>query len=416
MNNKKSIFVSYCWNDSKIVDEIESSLEVFQYNLIRDIHELKYKDSISNFMEKIRTCDFSILIISPSYLRSKNCMKEVLHVIKEIDFKKRVLPIIIGDVDIYSSEGRINISRYWLEKKSELEALIKTLPPTNIINEIQELKFLEEINSNINNFLGYLSDSNNITYENLKKENYKTLFESLGMRDLTHLFELLKISLLDNTETQEIKLDDWAQRYTPTTDFYSLKAKVASESNKFSNAETYYNRSLKLDKKNFVALNNYGFMLYRTKTQPDKAKDLFEKAIKYYPQHTIARLNLGCLLSRDFNDLAGAKEQYEKIISYNPTESRAYANLANYYKAQKNTKETQNIIIELYNQALKFNNDYIEAHLALGSYLSEFLGKHDEAIQHYDEILRIDPRSIDLVNTLKERVEKIRYRGLIICS
>ncbi len=416
MDNKKSIFVSYCWNDSKIVDEIEASLEVFQYRLVRDIHELKYKDSISNFMERIRKCDFSILIISQSYLSSKNCMKEVLHVIKEIDFKKRILPIIADDVDIYSSQGRIKISQLWFEKRKELEDLIKNLPPTNIINEIQELKTLEEINSSINGFLGYLSDSNNITYDNLKKENYKTLFNYLGVKDLTHLFELLKISLLNDIEMQEIQLDDWAQKYNPTTDYYSLKAKIASDNNRFSSAETFYNRSLNLDKKNFIALNNYGFMLYKTKTKSDKAKELFEKAIKYQPQHTIARLNLASLLRRDFNDLVGAKIQYEKIISYNPTESRAYVNLAEYYKNQNSTKETQDIIVQLYNEALKFNNDYLDAHLVFGNYLSETLGKHDEAIHHYNEVLRIDPRSIDLVNTLKDRVEKIRFRGLNIYS
>ncbi len=107
MNNNKKIFISYSWSDMKIVDEIERDLSRFNLNIVRDVRDLEYKDSISDFMETIRAADFALLLISNSYLRSRNCMSEVLHLIKERNYNDKVLPIIIDGTCIYSVEDRL---------------------------------------------------------------------------------------------------------------------------------------------------------------------------------------------------------------------------------------------------------------------------------------------------------------------
>lgn len=46
-------------------------------------------------MKKIREHDFAILLISHEYLISPNCMYEFLQVLKEKDFEKKILPVIM---------------------------------------------------------------------------------------------------------------------------------------------------------------------------------------------------------------------------------------------------------------------------------------------------------------------------------
>ncbi len=45
----KNIFLSYSWSDMKIADQIEEDLSRLQLNLRRDVRDLAYKNSISDF-------------------------------------------------------------------------------------------------------------------------------------------------------------------------------------------------------------------------------------------------------------------------------------------------------------------------------------------------------------------------------
>ncbi|WP_158971946.1 toll/interleukin-1 receptor domain-containing protein [Paraglaciecola sp. L3A3] len=215
--SKISIFISYSWSDTKIADEIESDLSQFQLNLVRDVRDIEYKSSITSFMEKIRDTDFAILLVSEDYLKSKNCLKEVIHLLKEKEYKHKILPIIVGNPSIYNAEGRVLHTRHWLEEKNKLEKLINSLPATAIINEIQELKVLESISSNINEFLSYISDIKNVTFSELKGESYKSLIESIGGINVEHLVKLLQISLNPNIDEKEIQIDDWFDSNTSSS-------------------------------------------------------------------------------------------------------------------------------------------------------------------------------------------------------
>ena len=405
----KNIFLSYSWSDMKIADQIEEDLSRLQLNLRRDVRDLTYKNSISDFMESIRDSDFAILLISDSYLRSKNCMKEVLHLLKDRDYEDKILPVIVKGTEIYSATGRLSYTRHWLEEQENLKEVITTLPATSVVSEISELKTVETITSQINDFLTYISDKKNLTFEELKLESYCSILDCLGGVNVTHLVKLLNISFIDDVDEKEIELDQWFDDYEPTSDAYSIRASIASERGNIKKAEINFNKAIEVNEHNAYALNNYGFLLYRLDIEHEKAKKLFEKAIAVMPNLTEARLNLGVLLTRRFDAYDQAKEQYETIISYNPAEPRAYANLVNYYKSRgKKNKKNKLKIVELYEKAIELNPDYLEAHMALGSHLSEFLGEHDKAMTHYDEMLRIDPKSSELVTTLKQRVDSLR--------
>ncbi|EKO3785681.1 TIR domain-containing protein [Vibrio harveyi] len=409
-DKNKKVFISYSWSDMKIANEIEDNLSRLQLELIRDVRDIEYKSSISDFMETIRGSDFAILLISDSYLRSKNCMKEVLHLLKDRDYEDKILPVLVSGTKIYSPQDRIEYTKYWFEQKEQLTNMIGALPTTAVISEYKELQTVETIFTSMNDFLSYLSDKKNLTFEELKEEGYASVISSLGAVNVTHLVKLMQISFIEDAEEKEIKLDDWIDEHKPTAEAYSIRASIARDKGNIKKAEANYEKALKINDKNAFVLNDYGYMLLQLHMQHKKAKALFEKAIEYMPTLTEARLNLGVLLSGDhFSDYNAAKVQYETIISYNPTEERAYNNLTNYYKTCcEDNQETREIICELYEKTLSLNPDYLEAHMGYGSYLSENLNKHELALRHYNEMVRINPKSSELVKALKSRVARVK--------
>ncbi len=112
MKNNISIFISYSWNDRTFVDGFDEKLQKHGYKIERDIRDAEYAKSIKEFMKRIRRADYSIIILSDSFLKSENCMREILEFIKDDDYKNRIIPVILNSVkDIWgSSNGAIEIT------------------------------------------------------------------------------------------------------------------------------------------------------------------------------------------------------------------------------------------------------------------------------------------------------------------
>lgn len=117
------VYVSYAWNaDSElIVDQLEEVFLNEDIVLIRDKSHLKYKDNIRDFMDRLGESNYVIIVISSSYLKSDNCMYELLMIYKNNDFEKRIFPIILKGSGIYNSIDIINHVSYWTDKVDEFE-------------------------------------------------------------------------------------------------------------------------------------------------------------------------------------------------------------------------------------------------------------------------------------------------------
>ncbi len=62
MQTDKTIFLSYCWKDEEIANEIDNYFKSIGMNLKRDKRGVSYVESIKNFMKSIRETDFVINI------------------------------------------------------------------------------------------------------------------------------------------------------------------------------------------------------------------------------------------------------------------------------------------------------------------------------------------------------------------
>lgn len=203
--SEKKIFISYCWADKDIADMIDKEFnEKYGISFTRDERDLKFKKSIKSFMQTVGEHDFVIMIISDSYLKSDNCMYEVMEVMRDRKFREKILFILLNDedrkyysekglenlnkqgksiaCDVYSTKGRIEYIKYWDHKKVEFTELIKDISnPVSQIEPLRDLKRIDNIVMNLGEFLEALSDLKNERLQELKDSNYKVLADEIGM-------------------------------------------------------------------------------------------------------------------------------------------------------------------------------------------------------------------------------------------
>lgn len=90
------IFLSYCWADEEIASDIEMHLAKDpEINLHRDKLDIRKWGSIKQYMQSIPKMDYMILLISDAYLKSANCMYEVLEVMRDRQYQDKIFPAVV---------------------------------------------------------------------------------------------------------------------------------------------------------------------------------------------------------------------------------------------------------------------------------------------------------------------------------
>lgn len=173
----KNIFISYNWMNKTPAKNLYDFLVANGFSPSMDDHNLSYKGRISSFMESIRGADFAVLIISDEYLKSENCMTEVIHVLNDRDSAKKILPIRHEDVKIFKSADRIKYVEYWRSQVEDRESLLHGIDVTSAIEEIKKLKVAKRIYQDIGDFLSDIADMITTTIEEQEKTAYKSLLE-----------------------------------------------------------------------------------------------------------------------------------------------------------------------------------------------------------------------------------------------
>ncbi|MCT4594197.1 MAG: toll/interleukin-1 receptor domain-containing protein [Anaeromicrobium sp.] len=207
--DSSKVFISYSWTNKDIADMIDEDFKGLGIDLTRDERDLKYKDSIKQFMQQVGKHDYVIMIISDSYLKSENCMYEVMEVMRNREYKNKILMIILKDedkryfkdyeerikndqefsnlaigADIYSTTGRISYIEYWERKEEELESSIARIKTEiNKIQPLNELKRINNITRDIGDFLTELSDWMSIPLKELKESDYKPLLDDMNISE-----------------------------------------------------------------------------------------------------------------------------------------------------------------------------------------------------------------------------------------
>ena len=184
MKEKKAeVFLSYCWADEKIADEVYDKLIKYkQVKLHRDKLEIKQWGSIKEYMQSITHMDYVILLISEAYLKSKNCMYEVLEVMRDRKYKDKIFPVVVY-TGIYDPLIRANFVKYWQDEFLKLKTVTNEIDIQNLGPLTEDLKQWQNIASNIAEFLKIVSDMNNPQIKDISEAIEKKLLEN-GIIDM----------------------------------------------------------------------------------------------------------------------------------------------------------------------------------------------------------------------------------------
>ncbi len=178
----KQVFISYCWANETDIDLIDNSFLSDGITLIRDKRETEYKDSFKEFMKTIRKTDYVLMVISDQYLKSKNCMFEVLEVLKDENYKSRILPIVLDNGNnIYSPAGPLKYLEFWDNEYTKLKTELSKYSPEDVISVTEDLKIIRNIRSSIVDFVRIISDLKNIPFDELKINDFNEIKQVLGV-------------------------------------------------------------------------------------------------------------------------------------------------------------------------------------------------------------------------------------------
>ena len=169
----KKVFLSFSASDVNIADIVQDYLTKQakdKIKILRFDKDLKYKDDVKGFMQKVPQCDFVVSIVSDSYLKSQGCMYEVTQLMLDKNYYEKLLFIVISEedkkyykasrirgvqikADIYSS-SRFNYIKYWKEKKEEIDAVAGEIADIALISKIaDQSKEINTIALNIGDFI-----------------------------------------------------------------------------------------------------------------------------------------------------------------------------------------------------------------------------------------------------------------------
>ena len=410
------IFLSYSWKDKEYADQIDNHFQALGIRFKRDVRDVKYKSSIKDFMKRIRDSDFVIMLISQEFLRSPSCMYEVMELIKDESFSKRLLQIVLDNARIFDPEYSLNTIRYWQEKKSLLTQESSDIDLKSLAEISNTIKQYDNISANAGFFLDYLKNHNSKAFSDLKSNSYADILDYIGYLDDDVIQELNRISDISDPDDKAIAIDEFIIRNPEEPVGYAFKGR---EQNSPKRELFYYDKAISLlstedvnlffnraaakyDLRDFngaledynkaISLEDEGADIYcnRAKTKMKLGyKNLaildFDKAIAlerfndtFYLERAIAKA--------ECSNLEGSLRDLDKAISLNPKKASLLVNRG----IIKNKFGLQDEALEDFNLAISLNPKEISALILKFSITTDMKDSNGQ-LESINRIIQLDP-------------------------
>ncbi len=149
-----------------MVDQFCTRLATSGISVLRDVDGLKLGDSLSAFMRQIGQSDFLCIFLSDAYLRSPNCMYELLIAWQKskdepADFRRRVKAWVMpGAEGVFKPETRLEYARHWKQERDRLAKLVAEFATDGLAeSELQLFRRVKEFAEHVNAMLCHFADT-----------------------------------------------------------------------------------------------------------------------------------------------------------------------------------------------------------------------------------------------------------------
>ncbi len=167
-----SACVSYAWNEERSndpkqagkVEEFCTKLTEAGRSIVRDTTHVALGERLSKFMRQIGHSDRIYIFLSDAYLKSPNCMYELLTIWNtcgddEEQFRHRTRVFTMPGTAVFSIAARLKYAAHWKKQRAETEAAINehgvdVLGPTDLKN----FKHMQDFTHHVNEMLAQIVD------------------------------------------------------------------------------------------------------------------------------------------------------------------------------------------------------------------------------------------------------------------
>jgi hypothetical protein len=220
-------------------------------------------------MDRIGQGNYVVVVISDKYLKSENCMYEIVQIAKNGQFHDRIFPIVLSDANFYKPVNRVKYISHWEQQKMELNESMKSLNDMSMIAEIQkELANYNDIHQSISNILFVLKDMNTLTPDMHQDSHFEAMFKAIDD----------KIAL-DNELNKNFKAAD-----------EELKNRILDNQNKeyaYDIFLSFSNKNKSEVEKTAAILRQYGLRVFVSNDSlAESIGDSFEDRINYALEHS----------------------------------------------------------------------------------------------------------------------------------
>ena len=160
--NKLTVFISYDWNDTSdlFIDNLKKTIPDVDFKVDKD--SIGKWDSITQFMNTISENDFVVQLVTDKYLRSPNCLYEVMQLMKDEKWTQKTMTVVMNDAEgIYNDENKLDYMEFWNQKVMSFEERLKKLPASAVTEMHDVLEKYKIIRDNIGSFLLIAADRSN---------------------------------------------------------------------------------------------------------------------------------------------------------------------------------------------------------------------------------------------------------------
>lgn len=145
--------------------------------------------SPKTFMESVRDHDAVVHLISLSFLRSFNCMRELLEFMKDDmernHYRTRTVPVIINsstEINLFDTQGQLSVVDFWWDERRNLEDQIGARKDLGAaLDELRgDLTIMRDIGEKVMRFMRTVTESIYVaTYEDQAASNFVDIVDRL---------------------------------------------------------------------------------------------------------------------------------------------------------------------------------------------------------------------------------------------
>lgn len=184
MSEPIRVYVSYSWRvevDTGIVKQLGELCKPRGIELIYDKTELKHRDRISGFMDRLASADHVITVFSKNYFESEYCMYELMKIRERGDFDQRIHPVVADGLKLHDSETRRQCITFWKKRiAGEEEAINDQLDAGDAPDQHEKLNFYIQIKLKVSGFMKEAGDMVITPLHELQEHNYAPLLDNIA--------------------------------------------------------------------------------------------------------------------------------------------------------------------------------------------------------------------------------------------